>query len=400
MSFDFNLISDVDVRAKTIIVRVDLNSSVKTGKLLVSPKIIEHTKTLKTLSDNGARLIVLSHQGRKGKADFIDLEGHRYVLEKLLKKEVKFFSWNQKYVEAIKKLKDGEILLMDNTRFLEFETESKTPEEHAKEQVIESIANVSDFFVLDALSVAHRSHATVVGFIPLLKSFVGPALHRELIALEKIAKVKNGTSFILGGGKPEDSLYVMEKMLSMGKAKNVLLGGIIGELSLLARGVDLGEKEVYLREKGYLDLLSGLKKVLTKYDKQIFSPVDVAISYIGERKEISLADLPSDEMIFDVGEQTVKEYSTIFKNSEIIIFNGPFGRFENYQFSWGTKEILFEIKKSKSFSLIGGGDTVTAAIRLGFKKEEFSHISLAGKALLQFLTGEELPGLIALRKKS
>ncbi len=394
----FETITSTNVKDKTIVLRVDINSSVQAGKLLISPKIIAHTKTIKHLSDKGAKLVVLSHQGRKGKKDFIDLQEHLKALKKLLKIKINFSKWNQNYSQEIKKLKKGEILLLDNTRFLDSETEKLSPEEHSENKTIKSIASNADFFVLDALSVAHRSHATVVGFIPLLPSFVGPVLENELKALENLEKVKDKTALILGGGKPKDSMHIMQKMLNQNKVSKVLLGGIIGELALIARGVSLGEKEVYLKEKNHTKNIPELKKILKKFEKKIFIPADVAISSIGERKEIPLSELPVKEMIFDVGEKTIKEYSLLLKNCELIIFNGPFGRFENYQFSWGTKEMLFNIKNSEAFSFVGGGDTITASIRLGFKREEFSHISLAGKALLRYLAGESLPALEALEK--
>lgn len=393
---DIKSIEDVNVRGKTILLRVDLNSSVKDGKLLHSPKVAEHFRTIKELLDAGAKVVILSHQGREGREDFIDLKQHRDKLQEMLGESIGFYSWNDHYTKAIKELKEGKALILDNTRFLGFEAINKSPEEHAKEPIIKKLAELADYYVLDALSVAHRSHATVVGFIPLLPSFAGPVLMSELRALERVKRMKDNSVLILGGMKPEDSLFVMEKMLKERKVSRVLLGGALGELAIMAKGAKLGIKEKFLKEKGLLEFVPKVKQLLSKFKARIVFPADLAIRRNGLREEISLAELPVNDMIFDIGEITVNTYESIIEKAELIIYNGPVGRFESYQFAFGTRKIFDALVRVRGFTLIGGGDTVTAMIRLGFKSTEFGHVSLAGKALLMFLTGEELPALTAL----
>lgn len=389
-------IADVDVSGKTILLRIDVNSSVKDGKLLHSPKIAEHFKTIKKLLDSGAKLIVLSHQGRKGREDFIDLRQHKEKLQEMLGDEIKFCSWNEDIEQAVKSLGDGKALMLDNTRFLEFEAIDKSPAEHANEPLIKKLASLADYYVLDALSVAHRSHATVVGFIPLLPSFAGPVLMSELRALERIREMKDNSVLILGGMKPEDSLFVMKKMLAERRVSKVLLGGALGELAIMVKGAKLGAKERFLEEKGLLKFLPGLKEIMERFKEQIIFPADLAVRRNGLREEISLAELPVEDMIFDIGEITVNTYENIIRKADVIIYNGPVGKFESYQFAFGTRKMFEALAEARGFTLIGGGDTVTALIRLGFKNSEFGHVSLAGKALLMFLTGAELPALKAL----
>jgi phosphoglycerate kinase len=218
-------IENENVKGKTVLLRVDVNSAVKNGKLLKSPKLASHAKTVKWLSDQGAKVVVLSHQGREGREDFIDLFKHREVLERLTDVHVRFFKWSQDYISAIKKMKEGDVIILDNTRFLKFESESKPAKEHMKEKIIADLAANADIFVLDALSVAHRAHATVIGFTATLPSFAGPVLMKELEALKKIESLKDNSVMILGGLKPEDSLKAMDKMLSDRRVSRVLLGG-------------------------------------------------------------------------------------------------------------------------------------------------------------------------------
>jgi phosphoglycerate kinase len=408
-------VEEADVKGKTVLVRVDLNSAVKTSmefaepvekepkfkhnRLLKSPKLAAHARTVSWLASNGAKTVVLSHQGREGRADFIDLSHHCTILQRLTDIDVKFFKWNEDYISAIKKMKDGDVILLDNTRFLPCESKEKPAAEHAKEKTIKDLASVAQIFVLDALSVAHRPHATVVGFTALLPSYAGPVLMGELEALKKVESVKDNTLLVLGGLKPEDSLKVMEKMLAEKRVSHVLLGGGLGELAILAKGKNLGEKDAFLKDNKVLDALPEMKRLLEKFNGKISFPVDLAIRKQGQREEISLAELPVNDMIYDVGEITMQNYASIVAKSDLVIFNGPLGRFESYQFAYGTRKMLDALCGSRAYSIIGGGDTVTALIRLGFKEKEFNHVSLAGKALLEFLVGEDLPGITALAKK-
>ncbi len=408
-------IENEDVKGKTILLRVDINSAVKTSqevedeesddvkfshsRLLKSPKLAAHAKTIRFLAGDGAKIVVLSHQGRKGRDDFISLEAHTKTMENLTDLKVKFYSWKNDYLGAIKKMKNGDVILLDNTRFLDFETEEKTPEEHAKTKEIKELAEVADMFVLDALSVAHRAHASVVGFTALLPSFAGPVLVDELEALDKIENIKDNALLVLGGMKPEDSLKIMDKMLCSRRVKQVLVGGVLGELCIIAKGTALGEKDNFLKENKLIDALPEVKRQLEKFNGKICFPVDLAVRRKGAREEISLAELPVEEMIYDVGEVTVQNYDSIIEKAKLVIFNGPVGRFESYQFAYGTRKILEALCRTRAYTIIGGGDTVTAVVRLGFKEKEFGRVSLAGKALLQFLVGNELPGLTALSSK-
>ncbi len=194
-------ISLENVKGKTLVVRLDLNSPFESGKILVSQRLREHSETVAGLCKKGARLVLLAHQGRKGNEDFVSLKQHAGELEKLSKTKVSFCPWQSDFVAAIKNLENGRALLLDNTRFQDDEATEKTPEAHSKSPWIKAIALVSDFFVEDALSVCHRSHASVLGFGPLLPCFAGPALEKEMKALEKFETRKKKQAVYSWRGK-------------------------------------------------------------------------------------------------------------------------------------------------------------------------------------------------------
>lgn len=392
----FEFISNKKVKGKTIVLRTDLNSTIIDERVVSGPKFLENSAAIKDLSEKNARVIVISHQGRESRPDFVSLKSHKEFLEKILGKKIKFADWKENFSKKIKSLKNGEILLFENSRFLEYETNEAEPAHHAEQPEIKKIASLADFFVLDAFSISHRANATVVGFAALLPSFIGEALEEEIKALKQLKPDHN--ILLLGGMKPEDSIKVMRQALRENKAHKILLGGILGELALKASGHSLGSKDSFIDEHGFLPLIEDLEGIIAEHKQKIVIPTDLAVEVSGKRKNIKLKDLPVNFNIYDIGEKTIEEYCKHISKANVVVFNGPLGKFEDERFSKGTKEVVDCISSSKAFSLIGGGDTLTCIEQLGFKKEEFSHISLAGKALLRFLSGKRLYGLEALQK--
>jgi phosphoglycerate kinase len=386
-------IYDEKLKGKTIVLRADLNSPIVSESLALSSRIREHAKTIYFLSEEEAKTVVLSHQGREGEPDFVDLYRHSRLIEKLIDKPVKFVKWNEDYAKEIKNMKNGEIILLDNVRFLKEETEKKTIAEHAKANFIKKIAKNSDLFVQDALSVCHRSQASVVGFKPHLPCFTGIFLEKELNALEKLSEINDSTLLVLGGGKPADSIKVLEEMLTTGKANEALLGGMIGELFLKAKGIELGKKDEYYSNEKYTPLLKKAQKIMNTHEKKIMLPIDFAFEENKTRKEIPLKKLPAKEMILDIGQETLQLYKNKIRSSKLTIFNGPMGVYEKNGFARGTKKILEYIAFSRTFSILGGGDTEKALTAIGLVPQDFNHVSLAGKALLEYLAGKKLPGL-------
>lgn len=404
---NFLTLDDFDFKNKTVLVRVDINVpyDIKKKKVEMSDRLVEAAETIKELSNKKAKVAILAHQGRKGDDDFISLKQHAKLLTKIIKKKVEYVDdiVGKKTITKIKSLKSGQIILLDNVRFLKDEAVNKPPKEHAKSQLVKTLSPLADIFVNDAFSASHRSHASIVGFAKILPVVAGRTMERELITLRKIfvkMKISKHDTFVLGGAKPEDPLDIIEHMLEIKTLEKVLTGGIVGQLFLMVRGYDLGEAtKNYMKEEGYLSYLRQAKRIWSKYKNRIETPVDLAIDVNGKRKEISIEELPTKYQILDIGKKTVENYSKIIKQSKTIVFKGPMGVYENDKFGIGTKLILKAITNSEGFSLVGGGHTLSAIEKFKISKKRFSHVSLGGGALITYLSGKKLPGVEVLRSR-
>ena len=400
----FLTLDDFDVRDKTVLVRVDFNSPVdpETKKVLSDTRIRAHGETtIKELAEKGAKVVILAHQGRPGEPDFISLEQHAQILGRILGKSVKFVDdvYGEKAQKAIKELKSGEILVLDNVRKFPGETKKASPEEHSKSELVMNLAPLADLFVNDAFAAAHRAHASIVGFTVLLPSAAGRIMERELKALSRVLEnPEKPCIFILGGAKADDSLQISKYVLDNNIADYVLTGGITGHLFLAAKGYNLGKPNMELLEKKELmGLIPGIKELMEKYPGKIETPVDLAIEIDGKRKEIALEELPTEYPIYDIGTKTIERYSQIISTAKSIVFSGPPGVYEKEEFVKGTKGLFEAIANSSAFSLVGGGHSVAAVHELGLA-DRMGYISTAGGALIEFLMGKELPGVAALER--
>ena len=400
----FLTLDDVEVKDKVVIVRVDFNSPVdpETKKILDDSRIrASGESTIRELAEKGAKVVVLAHQGRKGDPDFIPLKQHAEILAQVLGKPVKYVDdiLGEKAKEAIKNLKSGEILVLENVRTYSAETKEGTPEEQAKKELVINLAPLADLFVNDAFSAAHRAQASIVGFTALLPSVAGRVMERELVSLRRILeKPEKPSVFVLGGSKADDSLEISSYVLNNGIADLILTGGVVGHVFLVSSGFDLGkENMVFLENEHFMELVSGIKELMQRYPDKIRIPKDVALEVNGKRKEISVHEFPTDFPIFDIGTETVDDYANIIWSAKSIVLSGPMGVFEKSEFMFGTKRVFGEIANSKAFSVAGGGHTIAALHELGLVNK-ISYVSTAGGALTEFLMGKQLPGVIALEK--
>ena len=399
-------LDDVKVKDKVVIVRVDFNSPVdpETKKILEDTRIRVHGETtIKELAEKGAKVVILAHQGRKGDPDFIPLKQHAEILSRILGKPVKYVDdiFGEKAKNEIRKLKAGDILVLENVRTFPTETKEGTPEEHAKTELIKNLAPLANLFVNDAFAAAHRAHVSIIGFTTILQSVAGRIMERELKSLSKILeRPEKPCIFILGGAKADDSLEISKYVLDNGIADFILTGGVVGQVFTTAKNVDLGKSNMeFLKQQKLMELLPGIKELEREHASRIRTPRDVAIKVDDQRKEIAIEKLPTDYPIFDIGAKTVEDYSKIIMNAKTIVVSGPMGVYENSNFSFGTKKILEEIAKSRAFSLAGGGHTIGALQEFGLS-DRVSYISTAGGALTEFLMGKKLPGVVALEKRS
>jgi phosphoglycerate kinase len=397
-------LDDVQVEGKTVLVRVDFNSpiDVETKKILDETRIRTHGETtIKELVEKGAKVVVLAHQGRPGEPDFVPLKEHAEVLSRVLGKRIKYTNaiFDEKVLDAIRKLENGDVLVLENVRTFAGERKKGTPEEHAKMEMVVKLAPLADFFVNDAFAAAHRSHVSIVGFTAVLPSVAGRIMERELKSLGKVLESpEKPCVFILGGAKADDALEISKYVLDNGIADFVLTGGVAGHVFLVAKGFDLGEPNMdFLERKELLGFVSGIKELMRTYPDKIRVPLDVAVEVDSKRKEVSVDELPVDYPIFDVGARTVEAYAEIIRIAKSIVVSGPVGVYENSEFVFGTKGIFEEVANSQAFSLAGGGHTVAALQQLGLS-DKISYISTAGGALIEFLMGKKLPGVVALEK--
>ncbi len=398
----YKTLDDFDVKDKVVLVRVDFNSEIdpNTKKVTSDVRIRAHAEsTLKELAEKGARTVVLAHQGRKGDPDFIPLKQHAEILQRILKCPVKYVddTFGDKAKAAIKALKGGEILVLGNVRNFDGETKNGTPEQHAKTEFVQNLAPLADLFVNDAFAAAHRGHVSIVGFTAVLPSAAGRIMERELKSLAKaLEKPKKPCVYVMGGAKADDSLEISKYVLGNGIADYVLVGGVTSQLFLAAKGVDLGKGNMdFLEKKGLIGLIPGIKELIQTYGEKIQVPVDIALDVEGKRKEIPVTKLPTDHSIFDIGAKTVENYAKLISKASSIVVSGPMGVYENKEFNCGTKKVLQAIASSKGFSLAGGGNTIAAIEEYGLTKK-IGYISTAGGALIEFLMGKRLPGVVAL----
>lgn len=387
-------ISQAQVKSKKILIRADLNCPIKNGKIMGSTRIAAHARTIKNLSERGARVIVLAHQGRKGSEDYTTLEEHSKILHDKVGLPVHYVDdlIGDKAKHAIEKMKDGEIIVLENVRSLNCETNHP----QAQGELVENLSKIADYFVLDALSIAHRKQTSVVGFTQHMPSFYGDVLADEVEALEKIKDQKEVT-FIFGGSKVEDSFSVMKKWLSEGRAKKILVGGALSVLLLHSKGKNVGDSKEYLKNANLLGFVDEAKKLLDEFGDKIILPKDVGLSIKMTRHNCEVDKIHTGE-IWDIGEETIREYTKHIQDAKFIVINGPMGVYEIEDFANGSKGILKAVADCDAFSLVGGGHTISAIERFEIDKKYFSYVSLSGKALIEFICGKELPAIKALNE--
>lgn len=393
--FEYFTLDDFQFEGKIVGVRVDINSPIKNGSIMMNQRIKDCAITLNELSKKGARVVVLAHQGRQGSDDCISLENHIKELKKLLHTEISFSKelYSKDVEDKIANLGEGEILLLENVRFFDDELNPAL-----KDNLIIKLQNFFDYYVFDAFSLAHRKHTSVIGFRKI-PNVAGRLMEKELKGLHFIEKTTSPHIFCLGGAKPDDLVPLIKESLDSGHVETVLLSGVIGEVGLISQGYHLGKKQEFLEKHHWLEVKESLKELLDKYSHSIELPRDVVvIDSKGKRKEIPLSkieeekDILNTQMVQDIGSLTTSYYHSLLQQANSIYFKGPPGNFEIKGGDVGTRKLLSSITSSSAFTFMGGGHSVTAASDYGFL-EKFSYVSLAGGALVKFLEGKILPGV-------
>lgn len=398
---EFNTIDNFDIEDKTVLVRIDINSPVdpSSGIILDDTRLKLHAQTVKELSNKGAKVVLLAHQSRPGKKDFTTLSQHAEALSDILNLRVKYIDslFSNAAKEAIKSLKPHEILLLENARFFSEESLSRTPEEQSKTLLVRHLSPFIDYFVNDAFAAAHRSQASLVGFTVNTPSAAGRVMEKELTVIQNaLDNVEHPCVFLLGGMKPEDSIDVMENVLSNGTADSILTTGIVGNIVLWAADVDIGQvNKDFIASRGYKDMVEKAKDLIERFGDKVKYPIDVACEINGERVDIDFREIPN-KSIFDIGVKTINYYAKEIRDAKYIFANGPAGVFEDPNFAMGTEDLINAMANSNGFTLIGGGHIAAATAGLGLENQ-MSHLSSGGGACISMLAGKELAAVEALK---
>lgn len=400
---DIKTLDDFNVKGKTVLLRVDINCPVEktTKKIKDDTRIRRSIGTIKELTKGGAKLVILAHQADPlDYQNFTMLGEHSEILSHLLEREVEYIedAAGPYALQRIQNLKEGQILLLENIRIyteetIIFEKEVKlSPIEQTETFLVRKLAPLADIYICDAFAAVHRSEPSLVGFPQILPSGCGRLFEEELRALSQLRdNPKRPCIFILGGAKILDAFKMMKKSLEAGIADRVLTHGLVGEIMLMAKGVNLGEETTRLICNRRLnEFIPIAERILNRFPSQAIYPQDVAISHGERREEIEISSLPVEELIIDIGEKTIHTYEKIIEKAGTIFLNGPAGIYEREISSKGTRRLWKKIAEGSAFSVIGGGDTIAASKRFGVV-EKFSYVSTAGGGLIRFLSGEKLP---------
>jgi phosphoglycerate kinase len=397
MELHYLTLNDFELKDKKILLRLDINSPLDPGtkQILDDSRIVAARPTLDALTE--ARVVVLSHQSRPGKDDFTSLQQHADLLQKACSQRVKFIDdvMGPAARDAIKEVKKGEVLVLDNVRLCAEENLEEKSEKLAKTNLVSRLAPLFNLYVNDAFAAAHRSQASLVGFPWLLPSAAGKLMEKELSALNRLLKQpEQPSTYVLGGAKIEDKVPVIENILATGKADNVLVGGNVGKVFLKALGQKFNDTE----EERLSQATSQVQKaaeILRKFSKRIILPTDFGILANGKRTDVDAKRLARSGEALDIGIETAERFAAVIKKSRTVVASGPLGVFEQEGFETGTKILLETMGNADAFTVIGGGHLAGYAGILGIENR-FSHVSTAGGAMLALLAGEELPAITAL----
>ena len=392
-------INDIEnIKGKKVVVRADLNVPTEDGKITDNSRIERFAPTAKLLSDKGAKVIIITHFGRpKGKKlPEFSVAFMKDSLSKAIGKPVEFVddTIGEKVENTISKMNDGDIILLENVRF--YAEEEANDAEFSKK-----LASLGEIFVNDAFSTSHRAHASTEGITKYLPSYAGLLMEEEINALTKaLENPAHPAIAIVGGSKVSTKLAVLENITK--KVDALVIGGAMANTFLLAQGYNIGTS---MAEPEMTDTALKIIDEAKKNGCEIILPVDVCVAKEfkanAENKFVGINDVDGDWKIFDVGPETSKMLDKKFEEAKTVLWNGPLGVFELTPFDRGTNELARTVAKltreGKLTSVAGGGDTVSALNNAGVE-DDFSYISTAGGAFLEWLEGKILPAIPPLQK--
>ena len=398
-------VEDLQVKGRKVLVRVDFNVPMKDGKITNDNRIQAALPTINKLVENGAKIVLCSHLGKpkNGPEDKFSLKAAAERLAELVNTKVVFAKDDtvvgENAKKAVAEIKDGEIVVLENTRFRGAE-ETKNGEAFAKE-----LADLVDdnVFVMDAFGSAHRAHASTAGVTKFVKeTAVGYLMNKEIEFLgNAVENPVRPFVAILGGAKVADKLNVISNLLE--KCDTLIIGGGMAYTFLKAKGYEVGTSLV---DNEKIDYCKEMIEKAEKLGKKLLLPIDTTIAKsfpdpIDAEIEVSVVDadkIPADMMGLDIGPKTMALFADAAKSAKTVVWNGPMGVFENPVLKKGTVAVCEALAEADATTIIGGGDSATAAINLGYA-DKMSHISTGGGASLEYLEGKVLPGIACIQDK-
>jgi len=394
--FSKQTVKDVDVRGKRVLVRVDFNVPLQEGAVTDDTRVRAALPTLRYLVDHGARVIVMSHLGRpKGQPDpQYSLRPVRRVLQRLMGRNVVFVDdiAGKEAAEAVSRMVDGEILMLENVRFHPGES-SNDPE------FSRALAGLADIYVNDAFGAAHRAHASTVGVTGFLPAVAGLLLARETETLSgMLAAPDRPFVAILGGSKVSDKFGVIDRLLE--SVDTLVVGGGMCFTLLVAKGIDVGKSLV---EPEWVEPAKTMLEKVANNGVELLLPIDFvvsdAIAEDAETKIVGREEIPADMMGLDIGPATIELFAGAIGDAKTVFWNGPMGVFELTPFETGTRKIATAVtRNNRAVSVVGGGDSV-AALRKFDLEGRVTFVSTGGGASIKLLEGSKLPGVEALRDR-
>lgn len=410
MEIGIKSIIGVDVKGKTVLFRPDINSPIDSSGKIVNRNRLEKTvPTLKYLFDGGAKIAIIAHQGDTlDYQNLIPMREHAEILSELSGVKVDYIDdvAGDAAIAAIRNLKEGEAILLGNLRYLTeevstFEKDVKlTQQQMLNTYLVRRLGGEADIYVNDAFSAAHRNAPSMVAFEELMPSYAGPLFFKEYEALWRVMNcAEKPVVFVLGGAKISDAFGMMGKVLKDGVADKILAMGVTGVVMRLAEGKKIGKLyEKWLSDHDLTVFVDQAKELLRDYKDKFILPVDFAVEENGVRKEVNLDELPLDDKMFlDIGENSIAAFESAIAEAGTIFVNGPAGVYENPIFAEGTRRVWKAVAAAKGYSVIGGGDTVTAASKF-VNVADIDYVCTAGGAMVRFLSGKTLPLIRAMSK--
>lgn len=388
-------LSQLNLQNAKVILRCDFNVPIKDGVIGDSGRIVASLSTIKKLLAANCSVVIIAHLGRpKGEVESeLSLAPIAKKLGELLNQEVLFSPEIIGVADKARALKSGQILMLENIRFLSSETSKKESE---RMKLANELSTYGDIYIGDGFGAVHRKHASVYELAKLLPHAAGDLICDEVAVLEQLTKNPNRPyGVVLGGAKVSDKIGVISNFLD--KANVIAIGGGMVFTFLAAQGKEIGKSLV---ENDLIDTVKELMIRAEKLGVKFLLPIDIVVasefSADSLPTTVDSGQIPSDQMGLDIGPKSAENFAREIKLCKTVFWNGPMGVFEFANFSYGTKVIAQALTQVDGMAVVGGGDSAAAVRKLGFADKDFGYISTGGGASLEYLEGKELPGLIAL----